>query len=72
MPFSEVAACCVGMAAVVRVDAILKRLLPMMSASSAGTSSCTVFCFISVPPSDRHNPAMPLKNRTSRVSMMRS
>ena len=28
MPFSIVAASCVGMAAVVRVDAILKRLLP--------------------------------------------
>ena len=35
MPYSEVAASCVGMAAVVRVDAILKRLLPMMSEVSA-------------------------------------
>ena len=35
MPFYEVAASCVGMAAVVRVDAILKRLLPMMSEVSA-------------------------------------
>ena len=35
LPFSEVAASCVGMAAVVRVDAILKRLLPMMSEVSA-------------------------------------
>ena len=72
MPFSIVAASCVGMAAVVRVDAILKRLLPMMSAFSAGTSSCAAMRLASFPSSDRHNPTMPLKKRTIRVSMMRS
>ena len=72
MPFSEVAASCVGMAAVVRVDAILKRLLPMMSDVSAGGVSRDVSCFNSVPPNDRHNPAMPLRKRTNLVSMMRS
>ena len=55
-----------------RVDAILKRLLPMMSAFSAGTSSCAAMRLASFPSSDRHNPTMPLKKRTIRVSMMRS
>ena len=72
MPFSEVAASCVGMAAVVRVDAILKRLLPMMSDVSAGDASRTVSCFAAMPSSDLHSPAMPLRKRTNLVSMMRS
>ena len=72
MPFSEVAASCVGMAAVVRVGAILKRLLPMMSGVSAGGVSLTVSGFAAVPPNDRHSPAMLLRKRTSLVSMILS
>ena len=59
-------------AAVVRVDAILKWLLPMMSDVSPGGVSRAVSCFTSVPPNDRQNPAMPLRKRTNLVSMMRS
>ena len=70
--FSEVAACCVGMAAVVRVDAILKRLLPMMPASSSVASLCVASLFVPLSSSDRHNPAIPLKNRNILVSMIRS
>jgi hypothetical protein len=60
------------MAAIVRVGAILKRLLPMMSGVFAGDGSRTVSCFAVVPPNDRHSPAMLLRKRTSFVSMMRS
>ncbi len=72
MPFSKVAASCAGMAAIVRVDAILKRLLPMMSPFAVETSSCAATLFGPFLSNDRHNPAMPLKKRTSRMSMMRS
>jgi len=72
MPFSEVAASCVGMAAVVRGDAILKRLFPMMSGISAGGVTLAVSGFAAVPPNDRHSPAMLLRKRTSLVSMILS
>ena len=51
---------------------LIGKLLPMMSAFSAGTSSCAAMRLASFPSSDRHNPTMPLKKRTIRVSMMRS
>ena len=72
MPFYEMAASCVDMAAVVRVGAILKRLLPMMSASSSEASLCKVSCFSLFVPNDRHNPAAPLRNRTNFVSVILS
>ena len=57
MPFSEVAASCVGMAVFVRVDAILKRLLPMMSEVSVGGVSLSFPCSATVLSNDRHRPA---------------
>ena len=72
MPFSEMAASCAGMAAFVRVDAILKRLLPMISGVSSGGVSFAASCFPALPSNARHSPTRLRKKRTSFISMMRS
>jgi hypothetical protein len=72
MAFPEVAVSCAGMAAVVRIDVILKWLFPIISSDSATGLLFSVPRFFLSSLSDFQTFVMPMMKRTSFVSMILS